>query len=495
MSAKTAAAKVSGPPAARTLPLVLDLDHTLLRTDLLVEKALVYLKANPFRIVTLLRWLAKGRAHLKRQLAQVIPLDRDSLPVNEELVAYAEAEHAAGRRIALATAGDMLSATHVAGRFAFIDRVIASDGETNVKGAAKARALTEAFPGGFVYAGDSRSDLAVWKEAGGIVLVGTGPSVTRTARKLGDVEAHFPRANGLKTFLKAARLHQWAKNSLIFVPLVLGGKALDPTAWLNASIAFLALGILASATYLINDLWDLDDDRRHWSKRNRPRARGRMAITTAITIVPVAFMASLALGAFAGPMVVAGLLAYLGLTLAYSFALKRKPVLDAFALAVLFTLRLVIGIAAVGVMTSPWLLVFSMFLFASLSFAKRQTEVQRMIDQGRDQGGKISGRGYFAKDMPFILATGISCGMAAVLIMVLYLTQEALIADFYGNSVWLWAMPPVLFLWLARIWMICQRGELDDDPVVFAIRDPKSLVLCGVIGAAFLAAWLGVPVG
>jgi 4-hydroxybenzoate polyprenyltransferase len=485
-----------GPARGQTdVPLVLDLDKTLLRTDLLQEQALAFVKENPLRVFLLVYWLLRGRAHLKRQLALLAEVDVHRLPVNDALAAYAEAEHAKGRLIVLATAADFLIASAVAQRFGFIARVIASNGKANLKGEAKAKVLAEAFPHGFAYAGDSRADLHVWTRATRAILVETSRGVTRRAQKLADVEASFPRRSSLRPVLKAARLHQWAKNTLVFVPLVLSGKMLEMDAWLSAGLAFLALGILASTTYLVNDLWDIEDDRRHWSKRNRPLASGRMSIKAAVIAVPAGLALSFLIGALSGPpSVVAVLFAYLALTLGYSFAFKRKPVLDAFVLAVLFTLRLVLGIVAVGAVASPWLLVFSMFLFASLSFAKRQTEVQRSLEQGKDIGQKIAGRGYFAADLPFILGMGIASGMASVLIMVLYLTDDALTAAFYGNSVWLWAIPPALFLWLSRIWMICQRGELHDDPVAFAIRDPKSLVICSFVGVAFVMAWAGVQV-
>ncbi|WP_127144836.1 UbiA family prenyltransferase [Pelagibacterium montanilacus] len=479
---------------ASLLPLVLDLDRTLVRSDLLEEMALLHLRGHPLALFDLVGWTLEGRAQLKRRLAEAVALDVEHLPVNAELIAYAEAEAGRGRQIVLATAADTLIASKVAKRFAFIDRVIASDGETNLKGPEKARVLAEMFPDGFVYAGDSHADLAVWKKAAGSVIVGASPALERAARAASPMEKVFARPPSLGAWAKAARLHQWAKNLLVFVPLVLSGHMLDPVAWWSAGLAFLALGVLASSTYMINDLWDIADDRRHWTKRNRPIASGRLRLGHTVMAVPIGLAMAFGLGALAGGAVMLVLAAYLGLTLSYSLALKRKPVLDAFVLAVLFTLRLVLGIAAVGVVASPWLLVFSMFLFASLSFAKRQTEVQRMAETGRDIGEKIAGRGYFAMDAPFILAMGVSSGMASILIMVLYLTQDALMADFYGNSVWLWAIPALLFLWLSRIWMICQRGELNDDPVAFAIKDPKSLVLCGFVGVAFVMAWVGVTV-
>lgn len=476
-------------------PLVLDVDGTLLRTDLLHETAIAYVKANPLGLIFLVWWLIQGKAVLKRKLAERVRLDVETLPINAELDAYARLEHSNGRTVCLATAADELLAIRLAQRFDFVSFVMASNGRRNLKGATKASALRERFPDGFAYAGDSRADLHVWAEASSIVLAGANAATARKARALGKpVEADFSRPRlGLRGWAKALRLHQWAKNVLVFLPLVLGGLFTDLAAWTNAVLAFLALGVLASATYLINDIWDIEDDRQHWTKRNRPLASGLMTVKQAAIVTPLAFAVSLALGAMVGPAVVAVLLAYLVLTLCYSFGFKRKPVLDAFTLALLFTLRLVLGIAAVGVVPSPWLLVFSMFLFTSLSFAKRQTEVLRLVEKKQDTGDKISGRGYFVTDAPFILAMGVSCGMASILIMVLYLTQDALLVDFYGNPDWLWAIPAMLFLWLSRIWMLSQRGELLDDPVVFAMRDPKSLMLCAGLGLFFVMACLGLP--
>lgn len=482
--------------AVRKAPVVvLDVDHALLCTDLLHESTISFLKANPLRIFLIIAWLMQGRAVLKRKLAEVAVIDFGVLPVTDELVAYAREQHAAGRRVGLATAADSLLAEALAQRFDFIDFVLASDGQRNLKGSAKGEAIVERFGNDFAYAADSRSDLHVWGKAAGIILVNAKPATARAAKALGKpVEAEFARAKlGLKGWLKALRVHQWAKNVLIFVPLILGGLFMQPQAWMQAGLAFLALSLMASSTYLINDLWDIEDDRRHWTKRNRPLASGRMTIKQAVILAPLLLVASFVLGATVGVGVVLALMAYLVLTLGYSFAFKRKPVLDTFVLATLFSLRLVIGIAATGTIPSPWLLVFSMFLFTSLSFAKRLTEVLRYAEKQLDAQSKVSGRGYFIMDTPFILNMGVASGMASILIMVLYLNQDAFLVDFYSNSVWLWVIPAMLFLWLSRIWMIAQRGELMDDPVVFATRDPKSLMLCAAVVAAFVLAVVELP--
>jgi 4-hydroxybenzoate polyprenyltransferase len=444
-----------------SLPLVLDLDHSLIRCDILHEAALAYLRRNPLGLFSLARWLLQGRAALKRKLAEHVTLDVESLPVNEELAAYAVAAKDKGRTVVLATASDTVFATQIAERFPFIDSVVASDGVTNMKGKVKAAALAEAYPDGFAYAGDSATDLAVWDKA--------SSSVTKALRK-------------------SARLHQWAKNTLVFAPLFLGGQIANPVAWTNATLAFLAIGVLASTTYLLNDLFDLPDDRKHWSKRDRPLASGRLPIFVAVAALPIGFAASFALAALVGPAVVGLLAAYLVVTVAYSMSLKRQPIVDAFTLAVLFTLRLGLGVAAAQVVLSEWLLVFSMFLFASLSFAKRHTEIERMAMRGED---RVAGRGYLSTDGPLILTLGVASGLGAVMIMVLYLINDAFKAGFYADPVWLWAFPPILFLWIGRIWLLCQRGELHDDPVAFAVRDRTSILLGAAMGMAFVGAAVG----
>ena len=285
------------------------------------------------------------------------------------------------------------------------------------------------------------------------------------------------------------RPHQWAKNALVFVPLILAGLVSHVDAVYATTCAFVALGLVASSTYLVNDIWDLTDDRSHWSKRNRPLASGRLPLAPAIAAVPVGLFAGIAVAALAGPATVAVVLLYLAVTLLYSFVLKRIPILDGFVLAGLFTLRLGAGIVASGAPPSPWLLVFAMFLFASLSFAKRHTEVARVVERG---GTEVRGRGYKSIDLPLIMGVGMATGVAAVLIMVLYIINDAFRQSFYGNTAWLWGFPAILFLFVCRIWLKCGRGELHDDPVAFAVTDRPSLALGGTLMVCFGLAWSGM---
>lgn len=475
--------------AANRPPLVLDVDGALLQTDLLHETAIAYVKRNPLRAFQILAWLVMGKATLKRKLSERVALDVANLPVNADLVAYAREQHAQGRQIGIATAADELLAHRLARQFEFVSFVVGSDGITNLKGPTKARRLEKEFPNGFSYAGDSNADLAVFAASQSIVIAGASREVTRKARRLGiGVEAEFPRERlGFRGLLKALRVHQWAKNALIFVPVILSGMADQPVALMHAAIAFIAMSLLASGTYLINDLMDLADDRAHWSKRERAIASGRLGIQPAVQLAVLLIGASFAACLYVGWESLLILAAYLTTTLAYSGYLKRLPIVDAFTLAALFTMRLGLGITAVTAEPSAWLLVFSMFLFASLSFAKRQTEIQRNSAKGQTA---VSGRGYLVSDAGMVLALGVGTAIAAVTIMVLYIMHDVYKADFYSQPVLLWVFPAALFMWVCRIWLLCHRGQLNDDPVAFAIRDPVSIGLGGVMGSAFMGGWL-----
>jgi 4-hydroxybenzoate polyprenyltransferase len=428
---------------------------------------------------------------LKRKLADAVKPDFETLPLREDVVAYARAQAETGREVFIATAADLVLAQGVAQRLPFFKGVIASDGRTNLKGRHKAAALSARFPDGFAYVGDARPDLKVWEAAQEAVFVGGSSSLHGQVERLMGRPVPWlrPPAVSLKAWIKALRLHQWAKNSLIFVPLVLGGAVWSEQAWLSCLLGFLGMGALATATYVINDLLDLENDRRHWAKRKRAFASGLISIPVAVAIIPLGLAIGLTLGWLggAGPMLLV-LGVYLATTLSYSFGLKRAPILDIVLLAGLFTLRLAAGVVCADVAWSNWLLVFSMFIFGSLSFAKRHTELARLKSIG---GEHLAGRGYVVQDEPLILAMGVSLASAAVLVIVMYLMEEAFRARFFGAPWALWSLPVVLALWLGRIWLLCGRGQLHDDPVVFAIRDKISLglgafLVLSVATAAFL---------
>jgi 4-hydroxybenzoate polyprenyltransferase len=472
-----------------TLPLVLDLDGTLATTDTLHEALFLLFKRQFSKAWKVPVWALKGRAVVKEKLAEVVTEeDVGRFPINQALREFAERESRLGREIVLATAADRGIADKFRKRFPFISAVIASDGRTNMRGQAKADELRRLYPKGFIYAGDSYPDIRVWQHSSGAIFAGTSPRLLEKIREVTDIVAFFPRgALGLNGLRRGLRLHQWAKNALIFVPLILGGKAMDPGAWINALQAFLAFSLVASATYLLNDLWDLHEDRQHWSKKNRPLASGELPIALSVGLIAGCCLIALGMGLAAGAGCVTMLALYLALSLSYSLRLKREPIIDVFLLATLFTMRLAIGIVVTEVGFSPWLIVFSMFIFLSLSLAKRQTEITRMVAHGQDAA---LGRGYKASDAPFVLATGVGAMVATVLIMVIYLFEEAFPKGLYKHPNLLWGFAVIIFLWLARIWLLCHRGQLHDDPVAFALKDRLSLFYAAAMGMIFIAAVL-----
>lgn len=471
------------------VPLVVDLDDTLLATNPSHEALLDVVRSNPCALLRLPFVARGGASAVSDYLAGSSTIDVETWPAREDLVAFMREQATAGRKVVLVTSASRQIGEAVARRFGFISEVIAADAECDMRGEARAEWLRRAFPGGFIYAGASEADLPVWRQSRESVLVNTPDVVADRARQMRTPLAELaPPQPLLGPVLHSLRLHQWAKNALVFVPLVLGGKATDPAAWMAAALGFLALGLAASATYIINDLWDLPNDRRHWSKRARPLASGALPIGTGVTIAAAALLLAFALAALLGSGPLAVLAAYVGMTLSYSFALKRVPMLDVFMLAGLFTIRLGLGIAVTDVRFSPWLMVFSMFVFLSLSMAKRHTEVLRMAEHGQSS---IRGRGYVAGDAPLTLGCGLASMFSAVLILILYLIEDAFPQGFYARPALLWLAPAVLFLFLGRIWLLCQRGQLHDDPVAFALKDRFSLALGAAMAVTVVLAVVG----
>jgi 4-hydroxybenzoate polyprenyltransferase len=473
-------------------PLILDIDEILLQSDFLIETALAYIKPNPLRVLNMLWWLVQsrtthGRSDLMHQLALFAEPNFENLPVNEELVTLAEAAAKQGRPVYLATASDAPIARQLARHFSFLTGVI-SDGGKKLSGEATAAALARRFPNGFDYAGYARADLAVCRMARTAILVPMSHPPRLKASGTSAFTAWFKKTSELHELMRALRWRHWAKNLLVFVPILLAGRLADWSALSNTMLAFVAIGMIASATYLINDMLDLPDDRTHWSKRYRPLASGRLPIEIATIVAPLGIVLGILTGMMASGQVAEFLSLYLLVTLSYSFGLKRVPVVDGLVLAALFTIRLGIGIVAADVRPSPWLLAFSMFLFASLSYAKRYTEIERTVERNASPS---RGRGYCVADAPLILVIGVSAGIGAVLILVFYIIEDAFAQTFYGNTIWLWGLPPLVFLLISRIWLKSRRGEMNDDPVEFVLTDRSSLAVAMLMTICFAFAWLG----
>lgn len=465
------------------IPLCVDLDGTLIRSDLLFESALALLRRNPLYIFSFVAWLVKGRAHLKRQIALRAQIDPAALPYDERVVEWLRTEQARPR--VLCTASDAQLAQAVAAHVGVFDAVMASDGEHNLAGRAKGEALRDRYgERGFDYAGNERRDLAVWKYARRAVVVNAARTLPAAAAQECEVERVFERpAGGLKVWLKALRLHQWAKNLLVFLPMLAGHRVLETQALVHSLVAFVAFGLCASGVYVLNDLFDLDADRRHPRKRLRPFAAGTLPLAHGLIAAPVLVALAFILAfAFVGPAFAGVLAIYYALTLAYSLQLKRVVMLDVVVLAALYTVRIIGGAAAIGGGLSFWLLAFSMFLFLSLAMLKRYTELAALQN---GPTSKASGRGYTVEDTPLIQSLGGSSGYLSVLVLALYINSTAS-ELLYRRPQILWLLCPLLLYWISRVWVIAHRGGMHDDPVVFALVDKVSrvvIILCAAVVA------------
>jgi 4-hydroxybenzoate polyprenyltransferase len=464
-------------------PLVIDLDGTLIDSDLLIESGLAFAFSKPIHLITALGWLlAGGKAGLKEGLATATAIDVSRLPYNAQVVDFIKKERTKGRQMVLATASHQIHAEQVATHLRFFDRVLATNGDTNLSARAKRDRLVAEFgEGGFDYMGNSTDDLPVWQAAHRAYLVNPQLGVISKAQANGNVAQVFSTSgNPLKIWAKALRLHQWLKNLLIFVPLFtshqLGQIELIP----RGILAFLIFGLCASSVYLLNDLMDLANDRKHPTKRLRPLTAGLLPLGSALLVFPVLLALALAGALWLLPwQFTAALGSYYLLTLAYSAIFKRLIMADVITLAMLYTLRIIAGTFAFGLPLTYWMLAFSMFIFMSIALVKRYTELQVARENGLP--GKSAGRGYYPDDLPLIASLGAAAGYLAVMVLALYIEEQAPLT-FYRYPRVIWLACPLLLYWISRLWLLAHRGNVHDDPVVFAIKDRTSWVIGGLLG-------------
>lgn len=461
-------------------PLCVDLDNTLLRTDLLHETALALARRSPMSLLRVPFWLVQGRTVLKRRVAAEA-LDVAQLPFREDLIEYLKEERSRGRRLILVTAADGRLARKVQEHLQLFDEVVASDSAINLKGIAKARSLEERFgKGQFDYAGDSRADLHVWRSARRAVVVSDSARFIASVNVIAPVSASFPKSTGkTQALLRACRPHQWAKNLLVFLPILTSHKITDLPALLAGSLAFLSFSFLASSVYLWNDMLDLESDRAHITKRARPLAAGQVSIASAAVLAGLLVLAGLAVGLLAGSgfLVIAGI--YLVGNLAYSTWLKRIVMLDVVILACFYALRLLAGGAATGIGVSDWLLAFSVFFFFGLAMVKRYSELRALAVV---EGASATGRGYFRTDLEPVGTFGVASGMISVLVLVLYVMSPE-VRLLYRHPTILLLLCPLFLYWITRLWFKANRGEVPQDPVVFALTDRTSYLVGGFAAA------------
>ena len=473
-SAASAVSK-SVQPSRNEVPLCVDLDGTLIKTDLLLESLVVLLRGNLLYLLLLPFWLLKGRAHLKKQLAQRVTLNVSCLPYNSPFLAFLTEQHQAGRRLVLITAADMEMARPIAEHLGLFSEVIASDGKTNLRGKAKLKVLEERFVGqGFAYAGDAEVDLEIWARARQSIIVNGSEKLQRKLKRIDpSCRVFTDQSRGLKAFLRGIRAHQWAKNALIFVPLLVSHQFTDWGLLLKAIGAFLAFSLCASSAYVLNDLVDLETDRRHHSKKQRPFAAGDLPLALGMGTVSVLLVSSLVVARWLPLSFVMILGLYYLLTLAYSLRLKKVVLVDVIVLASLYTMRIFAGAQATGVVLSSWLLQFSMFLFLSLALLKRFSELRQAALENQES---IKGRGYSTLDIQQLVSMGIASGCMAVLVLGFYVSSRE-VAILYASPEMLWLLCPALLYWINRAWLLGHRGKMDEDPVVFALRDRRSYAI------------------
>ncbi len=464
--------------------LCVDLDGTLIRSDLLLESALALLRRNPLNLLRMGSWLLRGKAVLKREIAARTEIDVTLLPYEPRLLAWLQNE--AGRPRVLCTASDQKFADAVATHVGGFDAVLGSDGVRNLAGTNKAQTLVERYgERGFDYVGNASPDLAVWRHARRAIVVNAPASLARRAAQEAPVAHEIAREPGrLRAWIKALRLHQWLKNLLVFLPLLASHRVFVGASVRDALIAFLCFGLCASGVYVLNDLLDLEADRNHPRKRLRPFAAGSLPLSAGLVAAPVLTLAAFGLALALRPLFALVLLGYYVLTLAYSFGLKRIAMLDTVVLAALYTVRIVAGTVAIGVPLSFWLLAFSMFLFLSLAMVKRYIELRSLLQRGRE---KVEGRGYQIDDLALIQSLGAASGYLAVLVLALYINSTASEA-LYRHPQALWLLCPLLLYWVSRVWLVAHRDAMDDDPVVFALTDRVSRMVLAVCALVVIGA-------
>ncbi len=462
------------------VPLCVDLDGTLVRSDLLIESAAALVKAQPWRVFVLPFWSLRGLGFLKRRLAEAASLDVDSLPLHGPLLERLREEKAAGRRLVLATAADEALARRVAERVGLFDEVLASSDGVNLIREAKARALVERFGrGGFDYAGDHANDLPVWRAARRAVLVDAPERLAREVAALVPVERIYAPGRGRPgEAWRAMRPHQWGKNLIVFIPVVASHR-LEPAVLGQAFLAAAAFSLCASSVYLLNDLLDLQADRASPVKKARPFASGSLPLSWSLLALPL-LLAAAGIAASLPAEFGAVLAGYYALTLIYSLKLRSIVVLDVLCLAGLYTARLLGGHAATGIPYSPWLLGFSLSLFLSLALMKRYVEFS-------GPAAAPAGRGYGAADAPILRAAGGVSALAAVLVFAFYI-RSAAVVPLYTRPGLLWLVVLLILAALARMWSLARGGRLDEDPVRFVLRDRASWLLAGLAAAVLTAA-------
>ena len=454
------------------LPICVDLDGTLVRTDTLAENIVAVMRN--LRVMALIPlWFLGGKAHFKAKIAEHRIPDPELLPYNKTVLRYLKKEKERGRMLYLVTAANKRVADAINIHLNLFDDIIASDLSQNLRGRKKAEALANKFgKRKFIYLGNDATDLHVWKVAHSGILVNTSKRVAKKAVKIVKISDQFTDHTSNKfVLLKAIRVHQWVKNLLIFVPILTSGHFVDLVAWSSAITAFFAFCAGASATYLLNDIFDLEPDRKHPQKCNRPFASGALSIKVLFVVGPILLLLGLLLAFLSKVLIL--LITYIVISLSYSIKLKKLPLIDLFVLSGLYTIRLFSGGEATEYHVSQWLLAFSGFLFFSLANVKRVAEIKLIKSLNRNESFS---RSYSSEDALFLQTMGLASSFVSCLVLALYV-QSNVAMNLYLNSKLLWCLVPIILFWQCRMWFSTSRGHMHSDPIIYAAKDWVSWIV------------------
>ena len=468
--------------------LIVDLDNTLLRTDLLFETFWSTVASNWHLFFLCLLNLFKGRAFFKQFLASSSSIDFSVLPYDKMIIQKVRKWSENGGRTLLVTASDVSLANKVQDHLKIFDEVYGSDGKINLKGKAKVNFIQGLnLKAGYTYIGDSISDLHVWKDASGVITVNASNSLRRKVNSLEyphSVEHLKTGKESIAKYFKVLRPYQWSKNILVFLPM-LAAHQFDLMTFQLSFLTFLTFNLIASAVYVLNDLLDLSADRAHNRKCKRPFASGDVPLSSALWLIPLLLTSGFLLSGIVGGSLPAILAAYLIITSIYSFKLKRLIVIDICVLSWLYTMRIISGGIASEINVSVWLLGFSIFFFFSLAAVKRLSELAEVSNKNQKF---LVGRSYNVNDLQVLSQIAVAAGFISVLILALYINSPAVL-ELYSFSPSIWGVCLVTLFWITRTIILANRGTIHDDPVVFALKDRVSL-FCGflILGFAFFGA-------
>lgn len=461
-------------------PLCVDLDGTLIKNDLSVESLIMLLRNTPWLLFLVPVWLLRGKTHLKSQIASRVAIDETVLPYNREILDLVDAAIDRGRSVYLVTGSHRTYADQIGRYLQKFDEIIATDGERNLTGQIKADLLRQKLgDNSFEYVGNAQVDIPVWEAASSIVTVDASNTVRKRAADLGKPYLHLGKQHPpFSAWIRAIRIHQWAKNFLLFVPLITAQRFMDSSTFVPMALAFLSFGLCASATYIFNDLLDLEADRHHKTKRSRPFAAGTLSATAGVSVATSMIILGAILALYLPIGFQVALFLYVLSTVLYSLKFKRIASLDVLLLAGLYTLRVIAGAFAIDVSLSFWLLAFSMFIFLCLALVKRVAELIELRtreDQMQINHGAVRGREYSTEDIDLLLSLGSSSGYLSVLVLALYINSPE-VALLYATPEFLWLIAPLLLLWVTRLWMVTNRGYMHEDPILFALKDPETWI-------------------